>query len=297
MIIPRQVSVELTNACNGKCTMCPNRLKTRPVTHIDVDLYTKIIADVRHLGIFTREQSLGLCGVGEPLLHPDFEMMVRLTYAMGVPYGVGTNGSLFDRYTDLLLACPPEELCFSIDGTSQAAYETLRPGLSLAHVIKCAQDYLVALRTSLHIPFKTWIQMVVTKDNVHEVNDFIRAWLPYTEPVGARVFLKCVCPWPKYPVNTLYPSPVPAVDPELVGKIVMAGFDPPITFRTSCGLFEGYLGILSDGSYVPCCSPTMDYWGLGNAADMNIEQVFNSEAYNKLRATPKEEIPFCAECT
>lgn len=276
--------------------MCPNRLSTRPRQHMDVSVYQKVARELLDLGISTLESVIGLCGIGEPMLHPRFEEIIRWTHDLGLMYGVGTNGTMFGRYMPLFLECPPEEICFSMDGTTQEEYEVMRPGLSLAELEDSTRRYLTALRTAKHVPAKIWVQMIVGENNVGHVNDFIRRWLPYTDPVGGKVFIKCICPWPHYPVNDLYPSPVPDIDPDLVPRVGLAGFDPPIRFRDTCRLFDGFLQVLSNGDYTPCCSPTRDYWGIGNARDMSIMEAFNGPVMRRLRQTPKTEIPFCKDC-
>lgn len=294
-----QLIVELTNACNAKCHFCPNRLSTRPVTHMPLDLYTRIIEEVAELGFATDDLCLGLCGIGEPLLHPQFEECMRVASERGVPFGVGTNGHLLGQHIDAMVKYDPSEVCFSIDATTATAHGKIRPGISFQKIKKGILQYLERIRGGEVLPRKLWIQMVVVDPNVKQSQRFAEEWLPLVESIPtAKLFFKCVCPWPYHECNSFYPSPVPKLTPDVIHhpQVVFAGFDPPLRFQSTCGLFDGFGQVLSDGSYVPCCMPTRDYWGIGNAARMSLVECFHSEVMEQLRQLPKTSIPFCKDC-
>lgn len=68
---PLTVYVEPTNVCNLSCDFCPQSIddyKERAgyYQHIDIDLYRKVIDEIKELGI----KSLKLYFFGEPLMHP-----------------------------------------------------------------------------------------------------------------------------------------------------------------------------------------------------------------------------------
>jgi hypothetical protein len=68
-------------------------------------------------------------GLGEPALHPELDVMMRLLKVNGINATFYTNGTLFDRYS-------PAEICdwglwrliVSVDGTDERTFNRLRVG-------------------------------------------------------------------------------------------------------------------------------------------------------------------------
>jgi pyruvate-formate lyase-activating enzyme len=295
----KQVIVELTNDCNSHCAFCPHRLSHRPVTHMPMSLLTKIVREVAELGFASDESCLGLCGIGEPLMHPEFATAMRIAADHGVAFGIGTNGHLLLDHIDNIIACDPSEVCMSVDAVTADVHHKLRTGTDFARVKTGVETYLQRIIAGAVAPRKLWVQMVVTTVNVHQAQQFADDWLPMVEQIPtARIFFKCVCPWPYHEANMFYPSPPPVLSDEVINhpQVVIAGFDPPIAFRESCSLFDGFGQVLSGGNYVPCCSPTEDYWGIGNLQDMTLLECFHSEKMEEMRHMPKTDIAFCKDC-
>lgn len=295
----RQLTIELTNACNSACTFCPHRHSTRPVTHMGMDLYKKIMMECAAMGFATEDIPVGLCGIGEPLLHPRFDQALEIARSQGVPVGVGSNGGLLHEHIDLLVEHAPAQVVFSIDATTAATHAKMRPRLDFDQIVGSVREYLDKVRKAKTQPKDLWIQTLVTKLNRHEVGAFVETWRKRLDGIkGGKVFVKCICPWPYAEANALYPSPVPDIPAEYSGhpRVDIAKFTPPIKYKSSCILFDGFAQVLSDGSYVPCCMPTRDYWGIGNVRDYTIQQLYSSREMDKLRAADKDDIPFCKDC-
>jgi len=295
----RQLTIELTNACNSACVFCPHRFSTRPVTHMDMGLYTKIIRECARLGFASPDLAVGLCGIGEPLLHPEFRQALSIAQAHGVPIGVGSNGGALSRHIDTLLEFVPAQIVFSVDAVSEAVHSVMRPGVGFQHTVTAIEQYLGGVRKAKHQPNNLWVQILVAQANVHEVGSFVEHWLPKLDGIrGGKIFIKCLCPSPYHAANTMYPSPVPdclgryAIHP----RVDIADFAAPVTFRASCVLFNHFLQVQSDGAVVACCMLQHDPWHLGNVADHTLESIFTSPAMQRLRNTPKHKLEFCKDC-
>ena len=62
--IPKNILIELTNACNHKCNFCFNPKSLRKPAVIDINLMSKILEEAFDMGI----KEVGFYGTGEPLL-------------------------------------------------------------------------------------------------------------------------------------------------------------------------------------------------------------------------------------
>lgn len=295
----KQLTIELTNACNSSCIFCPHHNSLRRVQHLDIELYRKLIRECASLGFATEDIPVGLCGIGEPMLHPKFVESLEIAKIYGVPIGVGTNGGVLKKYVDELVYYAPSQMVVSIDAVTKETHSKMRPGVDFESVVEGVTDYLSKLRNAPKQPKSLWLQILVSELNEHEVPAFLEFWMPQIVDIkGAKVFVKCLCPWPYPEANTMYPSEPPVIPDLYKGhpKIDMGQFDTPIKFKENCRLFDSFAQVLSDGSYVPCCMPTKDYWGIGNAADATLTELFNSERMEELRKMSKDDIEFCNRC-
>src|SRR5688572_20002432 len=74
-ILPRYLDLELTNACPADCPMCP-REKLPKIGLMNEETFSEVLNAIKAYGKIT---TIGLCGIGEPLLHPRvFEYIERL---------------------------------------------------------------------------------------------------------------------------------------------------------------------------------------------------------------------------
>jgi len=91
---PRNMLIEPTNACNLRCSFCPNRLSYRPRVTLPINLTQKILNEAYEAG--TRE--VGFYLTGESFLHPELEDMVYLAAMCGYSYiYITTNGVAADK--------------------------------------------------------------------------------------------------------------------------------------------------------------------------------------------------------
>ncbi len=95
--MPLGICLEPTNKCNFKCVQCAASLPefreiTGEAAHIDMNLYEKIIRDIKAMG---RLKNLNLYGDGEPFLNPRLIEMIRIAKANGIAdiITVTTNGT------------------------------------------------------------------------------------------------------------------------------------------------------------------------------------------------------------
>lgn len=92
----KRAYVEITNVCNLSCSFCPGT--RRAPRFMTAEEFAAIAAKLR-----CKVQYLYLHVMGEPLLHPELESILRIGGEMGFRLCVTTNGTLLDRAGETLL--------------------------------------------------------------------------------------------------------------------------------------------------------------------------------------------------
>jgi radical SAM protein with 4Fe4S-binding SPASM domain len=118
---PLSIFIEPTNICNFRCTTCVHgsentRNDLKPFKHMDMKLFKKIICDIKNMK-GDKLSLLRLAILGEPLAHPKFIEMVRISKDADVAECVDTfsNGSLLtEEISEKLVDYELDYIRFSI---------------------------------------------------------------------------------------------------------------------------------------------------------------------------------------
>jgi MoaA/NifB/PqqE/SkfB family radical SAM enzyme len=103
----------LTARCNARCGFCAwNPDFYDPRDQLPTDAIERLYTDARRAGFI----GLSVWG-GEPLLHRDFDRILRHARQLGFATNMVTNGFLLDRRMDAVLSCV-DRLCISVDHPS-----------------------------------------------------------------------------------------------------------------------------------------------------------------------------------
>lgn len=107
---PKFAQIEITNACNLNCKMCPRKLLKVPFKHMDPELYRKVVDKLE--GIHT----LTLTGWGEPFYYDRIFECITYAKKKGLKVKLTTNGVLLnDEKIDKISESGLDELTFSLD--------------------------------------------------------------------------------------------------------------------------------------------------------------------------------------
>lgn len=144
--LPADLQVEITSACNLRCTMClvsyrapVNKLAGAMTPH----LFRRILDEVPPLRRLTMQ------GLGEPLLSPYLLDQVRAAKDRGLTVGFNSNATLLTRRrADELVATGLDWLHVSLDGAEPDAYESIRRGADFDTVIRNITGLVAAKRSA-----------------------------------------------------------------------------------------------------------------------------------------------------
>jgi MoaA/NifB/PqqE/SkfB family radical SAM enzyme len=118
---PIYLNIAITNMCNLSCTMCFRHFMPYHKTQMELATFKKTINQlpkVRHVNF---------CGIGEPLLHPDFfEMLALIRKNTKATISFSTNGKLLNEENiKKLIGFKIDKISVSMDGTGEV-YESIR---------------------------------------------------------------------------------------------------------------------------------------------------------------------------
>lgn len=200
-----KIYVEPTSRCNLSCVTCIRHSWDEPFGDMDWSVYEALIEGLRD---FPEVKTIAFAGFGEPLVHPRFPDMIRLAHEQGLRTEMTSNAMLLtSELAESLIDAGLDQFTVSIDGTSEEAHGTVRPGASLERItenvrklywwskkkratqlgVPCAPDLaccgpslseferlLLAPMTGIPdiespAPLKIGIEFVAMKSNIHEL--------------------------------------------------------------------------------------------------------------------------------
>ena len=266
---PHRLVVEISNACNLRCAMCPRNSMTRKVAFMQPEVFEPLIRDNRKWLEF-----VGLNGYGEPLLHPHLCHYLDFCRKHGVRTGISTNCTfLYKEYAEKLLASPPDQVILAIDGVSPDSYEKVRVGAKFDLVVQNAKRFLEMCAVVERRPFVTLqcIHMTETREAVDTFQRFFRG-LPY-DAIRIR---------------------------QLTHTGRDRGADAYVNDRGRCYWLWHEPMVLASGDVVPCCQDVNGVLRIGNVAERPLRELWAEGIVRGLRTAHgkgrRDSIPLCRHC-
>src|SRR5262245_45669083 len=209
--------------------------------------------------------------------HPNIFEMIQITHEAGIRTGMSTNATLMDdKRADMLLDCGLDYVILAFDGASKETYEKYRLGATFEKTranILSFLDKKLARKSDIYVV----LQMVMLKENSHEVEDYRRLWsIPGVDEIRF-----------KRDETQIEGARIP--DGGLNGQR-----------RHPCHLlWRGPLYVRYDGLAFPCCY-MYDEPPIGDLRKQSVMEVWNSPEMVKLRAAhisgDLHEYPVCVNC-
>ena len=171
---PSKLFVEVTSRCNMSCAMFVKQTSGGgdPEGDLSMPLFRALAPAFPGLDAFI------LNGVGEPLLHPQLEEMIRAARERMPTEGwVGfqTNGLLLtDARAVSLASAGLDRVCFSIDGVSPETFRKIREGGEIEGVERALAAMAAAKNHCGRPDLKVGVEFVVMRGNLRELPDALR---------------------------------------------------------------------------------------------------------------------------
>ena len=266
----RKIYLEISNVCNLSCAFCPGTRRKPAV--MQEDAFCRLLDRLRGWTDY-----LYFHLMGEPLCHPDLEKYLALA-AADFKVILTTNGTLLPQKQDMLLSA---EGLHKVN-ISLHSFEANDIATSFEDYLSGCFSFGQAAQGKKIVCYRLWNQ-----GGANEKNDAILKLMKHYFPdpwiqesrgtrIGQRVYLE-------YGDKFDWPS---LTAPEQTGKCFCYGL-------------KDQLGILCDGTVVPCC---LDHDGdipLGNLLLQPLDEILSSpratDIYEGFRRGKAEE-DLCKRC-
>jgi len=245
----RKAYLEITNVCNLACEFCPGTRREK--RFLTVPEFETLAGKLR-----THTDYLYFHLMGEPLLHPELGHFLAIAGKLGFQVILTTNGTLLpERAAVLLSASALHKINISLQ-----SFEANEGGELEQYIAACAAFAARASHAGKLCVLRLW-----NKNGLDSLNGTIEALLarqlprPWTESRGSLRLAEKV-----------YLEPGERFDwPD------MAAEDRGT--RCFCYGLRDQIGVLVDGTVVPCC---LDHEGdipLGNLFEQELEEIMSTK--------------------
>lgn len=270
--MPNKAFLEITNVCNLSCSFCHGT--KREGRFISKEEFTLAAARLRPFADYLYYHLLG-----EPLLHPQLGDFLSVAANLGFQSILTTNGTLLDEKAQMLLQAPSlRKVSISLH-----CYEANTLGISLDDYLNQCFAFCKAFSDRGRIAvMRLWNNG--GKDSLNEyILQKMHAYFPgewKTLHSGYQLKEKCFLEW-----GDLFEWPDTDA-PDYGGK-------------HSCYGLRDQVGVLCDGTVVPCCLDAEGDINLGNIFETDIESILNSPRAKALKCSFEQRNitePLCRRC-
>lgn len=276
--------IEISNICNLQCTFCPEVGRDKKI--LSAENFRKVLKQV-----LPYSEQICLHLMGEPLAHPEFPAILKISEEEGATIHLTTNGTFLAKYgfDTFLKSKALRQINFSIH-----SYKDNFPGKDirpyLYDILQFSKEALTEA-PHLYINFRLWNLHQTTEarnenqDIIDHVSEFFQMPINERIDVGFKKS-KNITGRLYFHFDTRFKWPV-FQDPENGDK----GF---------CHALSQQIGIHADGTVVPCCLDKEAGIPLGNVLQESFEEILNSPRLVAMREGFKKHLlteELCRKCT
>lgn len=264
----KKIYLEITNRCNLSCDFCiKNDRKVQTMIFEEFDcILEKLKSYTKYLYFHV---------LGEPLIHPKINEFIDLAVEKGFNVNITTNGYLIENIKNNTNI---RQINISLHSFNEKYKISLREYME--RIFKVVDNLVL---NDTYVSFRFWVNSEKNSEILKLINerygrniksDDIKdnAAIEITEKIYINQFHKFV--WPNLE-NDYYSE---------FGK---------------CYALRDHIGILVDGTIVPCCLDSKGIIKLGNIFEDDIEDIIKSERYQYMLKNFKNSIKceeLCKKC-
>lgn len=268
---------EITNVCNLNCSFCPKTKRQK--RFVSVDEFRAVTRKLQG-----KIEYLYLHLMGEPTIHPDLADLLRIAEELGFKVIITTNGTTLSEKGKILL---DSDAVYKVS-ISVHSFEA-NENKNMDEYLDSCFDFAKACANKGKIcVMRLWNldgeNTVGANDNNPEILECMRQYFGYNwtrtrsgERIADKIFLE-------YGEKFDWPDPM--------GADVIEG-------DCFCHGLRDQIGILCDGTVVPCCLDSEGTIALGNIFESSFDEIINSKKsvdfYNSFtkRKSPHK---LCSNC-
>lgn len=250
-----RIYIEITNICNMNCSFChghSRKLKQMTIEEFEVILdkisgYTEYI--YYHL-------------MGEPLTHPDLPEFIEIATKKGFKSMITTNGTLLNQRGDKILEAGIHKVNISVHSFEDGTEEQFE------YYLKNLVDFaLKAHNKDVIVVFRLWNNGFDNGRN-NKIIDYLKNSINDDWSENSKGFKILDKMFLEYGERFSWP--------DLMAK--KQGDD------VFCYGLRDHIGILSDGTVVPCCLDSDGIIKLGNIFNENLSDILDSKKAKAIKS-------------
>lgn len=242
-----KVYIEISSVCNLKCSFCHGTKRAK--TFMSVSDFSVAAKKVRKLTSY-----IYLHVLGEPLLHPELSDILSVCKELNFHTCITTNGVLINEKGEMLLSYSPYKISFSLH-----SYEANDMPVTVSDYVGNICSFVQkAQKKGVLCSLRLWNGGGKNSRN-KEIMEIIREYFPYefTKTINGykiadRVYIEYadMFSWPD-----------------------IKGDKKNVRF---CRGLRDQIGVLCDGTVVPCCLDCEGDIPLGNIFEEELSDILNS---------------------
>ena len=276
----KRVYVEVTNVCNLTCSICPGT--KRKQAFMPPESFEEILRKIKPFTDY-----IYLHVMGEPLLHPEFPELMRISETLGFQINIATNGVFIKKHHDTLMNSKAlRQINFSIH-CQEIQRNSKIPENYLSDILAFIDD--AGKKSKAYFALRLWNMKQGDKSNaglLKQIGEFFHLPFNIEEriakengiPIAPNAFLNLAeeFKWPEINSNSKHSDD--------------KGF---------CRGLRDHCAILVDGTVVPCCLDKDGTTSLGNIFELEFENITGNEKAQKILdgfSEGKATAPLCKVC-
>jgi radical SAM protein with 4Fe4S-binding SPASM domain len=242
----KKIYVEITNKCNLNCSFCTRTKKKK--RDMSIEEFKTVIDKIKDYTDYVY-----LHVQGEPLLHKDLEEFLKICEDNNLKVNITTNGTLINKYVDIFnrsKSLRQINISLHSENNKEDYFDEV--------FIACSK-----LSSSIYISYRIWNLNTLkpTKELLNIVN-MISEY--YNVDKEKLINDKSI----KVDINKFVDKDNLFEWPDMNNSVEKDGF---------CYALKTHIGILSDGTVVPCCLDASGVIELGNIFKESIEDILNKQ--------------------
>ena len=244
----RKIYLEISNICNLSCSFCPGTKRKKQI--LQQEDFVRILECIRPWTDY-----LYFHLMGEPLCHPNLRQYLQLAADAGFKVIITTNGSLLGKMGDILIDCGVHKINVSLH-----AFEANDLNMPFADYIRDCITFGKKAEGKAIVSYRLWNGGGADALNGEIIkalqSAFAGEWVnePRGTRLGQRVYLE-------YGDKFDWPD----MNAEDMGQEVY------------CYGLQDQIGILCDGTVVPCCLDHEGDIALGNILMQSLDEILTSD--------------------
>lgn len=246
----KKIYIEITNICNKNCSFCSK--STRKKVEMSSTDFEFIIRQVKN---FTNYVYLHV--KGEPLLHSEFEKIIKICDEYDMHVNITTNGSFLTQQQAIIANSKSvRQINISI--------HSLNNKKEIENILNSVTD--IKKQKEIYFVYRYWTlkENLILKDNpiLDTIIDYYNLSMEKQQEIEQKGNIK-------------------VDDFTFINKdkeFNWPSLDNQINNETGyCYGLKTHIAILSDGTVVPCCLDAEGIVNLGNIYETKLEEILNSE--------------------